>query len=120
MTWCRFCREQPIGFRCKAPGECAYTELPSRRFRRALLEGVTRRQVIALAALALLFLCVAGSIDYAAARVSELILLENSSQPASLGEAQRARPELGRPWGCISYQHWSDAPWHHRTCWWNE
>ncbi len=27
MKWCRFCLDRLIEFRCKAPGECAMTEL---------------------------------------------------------------------------------------------
>lgn len=59
---------------------------------------------------------IAGTIDYAAAKVSHLMLLEISSFPASMEECLRARPDLGRPSGVVSFQNGSDAPWHHRRC----
>ena len=88
-------------------------------YRQILWMGPSARQVIALVALALLFFCVAGSIDYAAAQAMRLIMLETSSQPVTLDEAQRSHPKLGRPRWCVSFQNGTDAPWHHRTCAWS-
>jgi hypothetical protein len=62
----------------------------------------------------------AGTMDYAAARVSGLMLLENSMLPASLEECERARPGAGRPARVMSKQQRTNEPWHHRTCAWNE
>jgi len=59
---------------------------------------------------------IVGTIDYAAAKVSHLILLDISSQPATLDECQRAAPGRGRPVHVVSFQNGSDAPWHHRRC----
>lgn len=47
-----------------------------------------------------------------------VILLETSGEPATLGECERARPELGRPQGCVSFQNGYGTSWHHRSCWW--
>lgn len=68
--------------------------------------------------LAWLLLCyaVAGTVDFAAAKVSHRILLETSSQPATLDECQRSFPGRGRPREVISLQNGADSPWHHRTC----
>ena len=64
--------------------------------------------------LVVLYLIV-GTIDYAAAKVSHLMLLEVSSFPASMEECERARPDLGRPAHVVSFQN-ATPVWHHRTC----
>lgn len=45
-----------------------------------------------------------------------LVLLETSSEPATLDECQRTHPARGRPISCISKQDRSGEPWHHRVC----
>lgn len=45
-----------------------------------------------------------------------LLLLEPSSEAATLDECQRERPNLGRPVRVISLQNGSGTPWHHRVC----
>ena len=59
---------------------------------------------------------IVGTIDYAAAKVSHLMLLEISSLPASMEECLRARPDLGRPAHVVSLQNGTLTPWHRRTC----
>ena len=51
-----------------------------------------------------------------AAGKSYRVLLENSAQPATPDECQRARPGLGRPYFTVSHQQRTNEPWHHRTC----
>ena len=51
------------------------------------------------------------------ARAAEFrVLLEPSSEPATINECQRERPDLGRPVGSISFQHRSNEPWFRRIC----
>lgn len=55
-----------------------------------------------------------GTLDYAYAQVSHLMLLENSSQPAWGDECERAfgvRPDF-----TVSRQDRTGEPHHHRTC----
>lgn len=89
-------------------------------FRQILWFGPSTRQVIALIALALLFFCVAGSIDYAAAKAkaSTEIMLEDSMRPAGQDECEIAGGTMGRPDATISHQDRADAAYYDRWCWW--
>ena len=46
----------------------------------------------------------------------KMVLLEPSSQAATLDECQRTHPKLGRPHQVVSFQNGSGTNWHHRTC----
>ena len=67
---------------------------------------------------ALLVLAAAAIISHNEARAGAdfRVLLEPSSEPATLNECQRERPDLGRPVGSISFQHRSNEPWFRRIC----
>lgn len=56
-----------------------------------------------------------SQIDARATTVT-IIMLDSSSNPATLDECQRARPQLQRPQRVISLQNGTGTPWHHRVC----
>ena len=72
------------------------------------------RSIWILVFLVLIYIIV-GTMDYASAKVSALILLDPSMQPAYLAECQRAHP-AGTPVWSVSRQDRSNEPWHHRFC----
>ena len=72
------------------------------------------RSLWILVFLVLIYIIV-GTMDYASAKVSALILLDPSMQPAYLAECQRAHP-TGKPVWSVSRQSRSNEPWHHRFC----
>ena len=63
------------------------------------------------------FAALLAALDARAAPAT-LVLLEPSSQAATLDECQRRRPDLGRPSRVISLQNGSLTNWHHRVCTW--
>ena len=93
------------------------------------LPRVRRRHGVALVGFLSLCLCVAGSIDYAAAltdeqRLRALVLkdpiLAPAMHPATMEECERALPDRGRPIWTVSYQHRTGQPWHRRYCGWRQ
>ena len=71
--------------------------------------------IVGLCIAALVLLVIGWACAYAAP-ATVLRLLEDSGNPATLGECQRAYPSLGRPTGCVSLQNGEQTPWHHRVC----
>ena len=65
----------------------------------------------------LFLLAWAISANEARASQSFRLLLEASSQPATLDECQRAAPHRGRPVHVVSFQS-ATGHWHRRTCTW--
>lgn len=79
----------------------------------------------AMALLAVAFLCIVGPMDYSDALNAEAeekvarvhrVLLETSSEAATLDECQRTLPKRPRPDSVVSFQNGSATSWHHRTC----
>lgn len=77
------------------------------------IDFVFRALIVLLIVLALAW--IVGENEARAAGVY-LVLLEPSSQAATLDECQRTHAARGWPIGCISRQNGSGTPWHHRVC----
>ena len=71
-----------------------------------------RTRLLLLAAV----LAVAWIVEANARQREFMVLLEPSSQAATLDECQRTHPRRGRPKHVISFQNGSWTNWHHRTC----
>ena len=81
---------------------------------RAALDFLARCGILLAATFAFAW---AISANEARASQSFRLLLEASSQPATLDECQRAAPHRGRPVHVVSFQS-ATGHWHRRTCTW--